>query len=132
MAKKVLIVEDDESTALILREIMRKISCDLTEVHDGKTALELIRTGGFDGVILDLMLPEMSGQELLERVNKDPECKGLKILVNSTSARFKWTKDQLAAFTNLRIETLPRPANPEDILEAMQKLLGIESSEAGK
>jgi CheY-like chemotaxis protein len=132
MTNKVLIVEDDESTALILREIVGKISSEVVEAHDGKTALDLIRTGGFDVVILDLMLPEMSGQEILESVNIDPKCKGLKVLVNSTSARFKWTKEQLAEFTNLKLEILPRPADPEDIVGAMKRLLGTSLTDPAK
>jgi len=122
---KVLVVEDDETTAMVLRELMRSVPCDFTEVKDGRMALDLIRKTRYDAILLDLMLPEMSGEELLGCLNEEANCKDLRIVINSTSANFKWTKDKLRTFTNLRLQILPRPADPDVIVSEMRKVLGI-------
>ena len=63
---KILIIEDDASISnLILTTLVREgYICDAAT--DGRKGLELYRQGGYDLVLLDLMLPEISGYDLLE------------------------------------------------------------------
>ncbi|RKQ41466.1 response regulator transcription factor [Enterobacter sp. R1(2018)] len=63
-AKKLLIVEDDENIAELLQLHLRKEGFDITHAADGNTGMEKLRQGGWDALILDLMLPGVDGLEI--------------------------------------------------------------------
>jgi len=67
-----LIVEDDVALAAVLEEYMGESGYVVTVTHDGKRALELLDSRAFDIVLLDIMLPGVSGLSILERVGGDP------------------------------------------------------------
>lgn len=69
--KKVLLVEDEESIAMVVKRYLAK--ADLTVIHatDGKAGLELALTEKPDLILLDLRLPIMNGIMFLEELRKD-------------------------------------------------------------
>ena len=79
--KKLLVVEDDEVASMSIEELIRHEDVEISRVGNGREALECMRTGGFDCVVLDLRLPDMSGFELLDKVKEDPTLRDLPIVV---------------------------------------------------
>lgn len=71
--KRILIIEDDRTFADIYVDGLTDAGFDVTLASDGESGLELVRKEKPDLVILDLMLPKMSGFEVLERLCKDEE-----------------------------------------------------------
>lgn len=71
MANTVLLVEDEQKTAEMLKQALESESILVTWVTEGKSALEKIGKGKFDLIILDLKLPGMSGDEVLEQIRRD-------------------------------------------------------------
>ncbi|MCK5778642.1 MAG: response regulator [Rhodospirillales bacterium] len=65
MPKRILIVDDSESTRSIIREIIKPLGYPISEAEDGNHAIESIRQGGIDGMILDLLMPDRDGLEVL-------------------------------------------------------------------
>ncbi len=63
-AKKLLIVEDDENIAELLQLHLREEGFDITHAADGNAGMEKLRQGGWDALILDLMLPGVDGLEI--------------------------------------------------------------------
>ena len=61
---KVLVVEDDEAMAVALRDGFAYEGYDVTVARDGETGLQMARGGSPDLVILDVMLPKMTGLEI--------------------------------------------------------------------
>jgi CheY-like chemotaxis protein len=73
MNNEVLLVEDERKTAEMLKEALESEQINVTWVMEGNAALESMAKGKFDLVILDLKLPGMSGDDVLERIRKvDP------------------------------------------------------------
>ena len=72
-AKKLLVIEDDETQRNSIRELIGNGTADLTDAADAKAALEALRNDHFDCVVLDLMLPDMSGFDLIDRIRRDNE-----------------------------------------------------------
>ena len=73
-SKKLLVVEDDESQRNGIRELIGNETAHLTDAANGHAALAALRRERFDCVVLDLMLPDMSGFDLIEKIrgeNKD-------------------------------------------------------------
>jgi len=62
--KKLLIVEDDENIAELLQLHLREEGFDITHAADGNAGMEKLRQGGWDALILDLMLPGVDGLEI--------------------------------------------------------------------
>src|SRR5512146_2242640 len=75
--KRILIIEDDALFAAIYTTNFVDAGFEVTVASDGAAGLELIKTDKPDLVILDLMLPKVSGFEILEmlRHSKDPRMK---------------------------------------------------------
>lgn len=67
---RVLIVEDDESMAVALRDGLVYEGYEVRLARDGDTALELASEGGHDLIVLDVMLPRMSGLDVCKRIRR--------------------------------------------------------------
>jgi CheY-like chemotaxis protein len=71
--KSVLIVEDDEPTQLLLVALMRRNGLDSVVAANGAEAINLLMSRDFAVVILDLMMPTVDGQEVIEYVAREKE-----------------------------------------------------------
>ncbi len=71
MAERILLVEDEEKLARMLEMELTYEGYEVEKVYDGRTGLERARSGEFDLLLLDIMLPNMSGMEVLRRLRKD-------------------------------------------------------------
>lgn len=66
--KSLLLVDDDESLTQLLDEYLTPQGYDVTIAHDGKSGLALATSRHFDLILLDVMLPQMDGFEVLKRL----------------------------------------------------------------
>src|SRR6185369_11442683 len=71
MPDKLLIVDDEPQVRLLLRTALGK-TYDVAEAENGEDALRLARTGEYRLMLLDLMMPEMSGHEVCLRLRRNP------------------------------------------------------------
>ena len=69
--EKILIIDDDMSIRLALRKAFSREDMVTVEVSGGKAALELLRLQKFDLIILDLVLQDMDGYEVLQKIRND-------------------------------------------------------------
>ena len=80
----ILVVDDNGSNRdLLARRLERGGYTNLTAAEDGLVALELLADRPFDLVLLDLMMPNMSGTEVLERIKGDPGLREVPVLIIS-------------------------------------------------
>lgn len=70
MGSKILIIEDEEKIARFIELELGYEGYTTTKAFDGRTGLELAETGEFDIVLLDVMLPQLSGMEVLRRIRR--------------------------------------------------------------
>ena len=70
MKKKILIVDDDEEICDELSEILRGERFQVEAVYDGLKASPMIEKGGYNLILLDLKLPNLSGFELLKMIRQ--------------------------------------------------------------
>lgn len=68
MKRQALIVEDDTDIVALLRIHLADLGCELAVAHDGKTGLSMALQNAYDLIILDVMLPEMEGTEIVRRL----------------------------------------------------------------
>jgi DNA-binding response OmpR family regulator len=68
---KILVVDDEIKIADVLSARLKLRGFDAIPVYDGTSALTLIRKGSFDGVVLDLRLPDIDGIEILKQTREE-------------------------------------------------------------
>lgn len=69
--QKILLIDDDEGLCELLDEYLSSEGFAVTSVHDGEAAVTHAAEGGWDAVILDVMLPGMNGFDVLKRIKAD-------------------------------------------------------------
>jgi CheY-like chemotaxis protein len=79
--KRLLIVEDDPGERLSIEELIHHDDIAIETVGSGEEALAALRGGTYDCVVLDLRLPDMSGFELLDRIEEEDTLRDLPIVV---------------------------------------------------
>lgn len=79
----ILVVDDDRMSTMMLTRVLKSIGHTVTSTTSGHTALELLDTTPFDVVILDCLMPEMDGYEVLENIRKRESLKDLAIIMVS-------------------------------------------------
>lgn len=79
--KRVLVVEDEDNIAVALDYLMTREGYHQTRIATGAGAVELIRSQRPDLVLLDVMLPEVSGYEICQNVRMDPSLNDVRILM---------------------------------------------------
>ncbi|MEO5565268.1 MAG: HAMP domain-containing protein [Luteimonas sp.] len=79
--KKLLVVEDNAAERMGIEELIRHDDISIDTVGSGAEALQALGSNGYDCVVLDLRLPDMSGFDLLDRINELPGMQELPIVV---------------------------------------------------
>ncbi len=79
--KKVLIVEDDVFLSNIYNKKFTNEGFEVYTASDGKKAVIIIKQKKPDIILLDIMLPQMDGFEVLEEIKKDPEVKDIPVIL---------------------------------------------------
>lgn len=113
--KRQLLVADDE---YINREILENVlsdEYDVLKAEDGEMAYEMIKQNRntLSLILLDLMMPKLSGLDLLVRLNEDPELKGIPVIV--------LTSDQDSEVDSLKkgaFDFIPKPYPQPDVIKA--------------
>ncbi len=83
--KKILIIEDDQIVANIYRQKLAMEGFQVQIAPDGESGLQSVRNLHPDAVILDLMLPKLSGVDLMKKVRAEPAFEKLPIIVFSNT-----------------------------------------------
>ena len=71
MAERILLVEDEEKLARMVELELRYEGYEVEKAFDGRTGLDKALSGNFDLVLLDIMLPALSGMEVLRRLRRE-------------------------------------------------------------
>jgi signal transduction histidine kinase/CheY-like chemotaxis protein len=80
-ADTVLVVDDDEVTRYLVKQLLRQSGFAITEAEGGATGLERARFDRPRGILLDLNMPGLNGFEVLEELRSDPETREIPIII---------------------------------------------------
>lgn len=81
--KKILLVEDEPLLANLLKQRLEKDGIEVTLARDGEEALARLRESKPDLILLDIILPKISGFELMETLQADPQFERAPVIVIS-------------------------------------------------
>lgn len=120
--KKILLVEDETELRELYEMLLKDAGYQVDSMPDGKTGLEAVQKGGYDLVLLDIMLPFIDGLEILEKTSKDPNAQPANTIVLLTNL----AQDQTVAKAlelGVRGYMIKSDYNPEQLLESVADFL---------
>jgi len=85
MAKKIVIIEDDELVVSVIQNRLSKLGYEVFVAGDGRTGLTKVRDIKPDLVLLETHLPELGGFEIMEQMAREEELKAIPVIVISNS-----------------------------------------------
>ncbi len=121
MSKRVLIADDEPNIVISLEFLMKREGHAVSVARDGPAALEAIRSGRPDLVLLDVMMPGLSGFEVCQAVRADEALAGVKILMLSAKGR----DTDIAKGEALGADAyMTKPFSTKELAEKVRELLG--------
>jgi DNA-binding response OmpR family regulator/two-component sensor histidine kinase len=78
---RLLVVDDEPRNRDLLRRRLERLGCTVAMAAHGRQALEMLATGRYDVMLLDIMMPEMDGYETLRRVKAEPTLRHVPVIV---------------------------------------------------
>ena len=85
--KTILLVEDEADTAEMFSEMLRLSGYDVMQAYSGQSVLSLIINSKPDAVVLDVVLPDISGLEILRQIRRDPRIGHIPVVLVSGNSR---------------------------------------------
>jgi DNA-binding response OmpR family regulator len=120
---KILLVDDEKEYVSTLAERLRMRDIETDEANNGEEALRLMRSNGYTVVVLDLMMPGMSGIEVLKRIKVDHPQTQVILLTGLGAAKEAGDGVRAGAF-----DYLMKPVQIEELMgkiaAAMKKITG--------
>jgi CheY-like chemotaxis protein len=120
MSKKILVVDDDELVLVALVELLSPKGYTVNTALGGPQALEKLEKGRFDLLILDIIMPEMDGYQLCEKIRAMKGYSRTPIIMLTAKSGEEDQKKGLRAGANL---FLPKPIPPRLLLELVDSTL---------
>lgn len=117
MADRVLLVDDDDRLASMLATWLGQRGVAVERAPDGRSGLARARAGGVDAVVLDVMLPDMEGFEVLRQLRTTSSVPVLMLTARG---------DELDRIVGLELgadDYLPKPFNPRELLARLRAIL---------
>jgi len=118
--KTVLVVDDNQNVRRLLRYQLQTRGYTVLEASSGQQAMELAQGAHIDLITLDLMMPTMSGYDVLEMIREDPATSEIPILVISV------VEDKEKGILLGANDYLKKPFRENHLIEKIQTLLGEE------
>ena len=120
--KMIMAVDDEEALRELLRAILEEEGYEVVTAEDGGDCLQKLTTAKPDLILLDMMMPGMSGREVCERIRKDPKIKDLKIAF-LTVARF--SEAGKGALKEMKVlDYITKPFDNKDLIKRVKKMMG--------
>jgi CheY-like chemotaxis protein len=125
MSKRILIMEDEKILADLLEQKLREIGYDVSVVSDGVSGMEFLKTIKPDLVLLDIIMPEKGGFEVIEEMNtsEDLNLKKIPVIIVSNSGQPVEIDKALAL--GVRDYLIKTKFDPQEVLDKVKVQLEI-------
>ena len=120
MAKTILIVEDNALVMKVYHTALASLGCAIVQARNAEEALDEARRAKPDVVVMDIMLPGVSGLDLARQLKADPELKAIPLIAVTTLAAGEQAKIKEAGCDAY----LAKPINVDGFVRKVKEYLG--------
>jgi len=120
MPNTVLIVDDDPLTTRVLRYYLERAGYHIIGGSSGREAMKMAKSDLPKLIILDVMMPDMDGWEVLKRLQANEATKAIPVILLSGNAELMQKEESLNSGATA---LLVKPINPEQLLTVIRRLL---------
>ncbi len=117
----ILAVDDNRMSRLKLARTLEGEGYSVSQADGGRTALDMLRSGSFDLVLLDILMPEVDGFQVLREMKIDADLQNIPVIVISGLEDMDSVNRCLAAGAD---DFLSKPVDPTVLHDHVRKLLG--------
>jgi DNA-binding response OmpR family regulator len=123
MDKTIMIVDDEPHMVALEKAILEAEGLKTIIAFNGEEALKILEKKKPDLVILDMMMPGMTGREVCEKIRKNPKTKGLKVIFVTVARFSEIGKSQL---NDMKVsDYITKPFDNDDFASRVKKLVGF-------
>lgn len=125
MARKILTCDDEKHIVRLIQVNLERQGYEVITAYNGAECLEKVASEKPDLLVLDVMMPEMTGFEVLEKLKADPETHDLPIIMLTARAQ---DSDVLRGWQSGVECYLTKPFNPMELIAFVKRIFSMESS----
>jgi len=118
----VLVVDDNEQNLELLLAYLEDIDCQTISAVDGSEAIEIVRDKLPDLILLDVMMPKMSGFEVCKRLKNDPKTSEIPIIMVTALSELGDIERAIDSGTD---DFLSKPVNKLELLTRVKTMLKL-------
>jgi len=118
---RILVVDDEPHIRRVLEAMLGKEGFDVHSASDGEEGLQALAAGGVDLVILDLLMPDIHGLEVLAKIRSDPDRSATPVIILTAKGQ---DTDREAALTGGADDFMTKPFSPKKLVARIREILG--------
>jgi CheY-like chemotaxis protein len=118
----VLVVDDNLQNLELLQAYLEDLDCRTIPAHDGLEAMEIVTENPPDLILLDVMMPKMSGFEVCKRVKNDPKTSDIPVIMVTALNEFGDIERGIDSGTD---DFLSKPVNKLELLTRVKTMLKL-------
>lgn len=119
---RILIADDNQANCELLEAYLAGVDCQIEFAHDGRETLEKVATFQPDLILLDVMMPKLSGFEVCKKIKSDPQTKRIMVLMVTALNELGDIERAVAAQTD---DFLSKPVNRLELLKRIENMLKL-------
>lgn len=117
--KKILVIDDDEDICFLVKSLLEE-EFDVDTVTNGTEGIDKLKNGNYDLVLLDIIMPEMNGYEVLNLIKK--EIGNIQIIFLSAKDS---TADMILGFKKGAARYITKPIDTDELIHEIKTTLRI-------
>lgn len=120
---KIIVIDDEPFILMMIEDKLKRAKLDVITLRESSKALEVIRRERPDLVILDWMMPELSGIEICRMMKQDPDISAIPIFMLTAKGQ---DSDEQQGLRCGVARYITKPFSPKSLLEMVQETIGRE------
>ncbi len=120
MKKKIMVIDDEPFISMMIEDKFKN-DFHVLSIRDSSSAIDAIRKERPDLIILDWMMPRISGLDILKTIKEDPELKDIPVFMLTAKGQ---EDDELAGLRYGAERYITKPFSPRELLELVIERIG--------